>query len=53
MWRGERKLGEGHILNLQTGKEDVKSVDEGVEAGMLVESSATIEKGMVLRFEGN
>lgn len=53
VWRGERKIGSGRILNLQTGKEDVKSVDEGIEAGMLVESSTSIDKGVALRFAGN
>ncbi len=53
LWRVEKKLGEGRILNLQTGKEDVQSIDEGVEAGMLVEASVPPEKGMTLRFRGN
>ncbi len=52
MWRGEKKLGEGRILNLQAGREDVKSVHEGQEAGMLVEVTVPAEKGMTFRFQG-
>lgn len=52
LWKGEKKIGSGRILNLQTGKEDVGSVDKDVEAGMLVECSPSPEKGMTLRFRG-
>jgi hypothetical protein len=50
IWKGGKKIGDGKILNLQSGKEDVKTVDEGQEAGMLVSSDVEIASGMELRF---
>jgi translation initiation factor IF-2 len=50
VWKGEKKIGTGKILNLQSGKEDVKTVDAGNEAGMLVESGISLVAGMELRF---
>jgi len=43
--RQEQIIGEARIINLQCGKQDVKSVNEKEECGMLVESVATINIG--------
>lgn len=50
LWQDEKRIGEGRILNLQTGKEDVKTVDEGEEAGLLVETKTELAPGMRLVF---
>ncbi len=38
-------LGEGKIINLQSGRVDIKEVEAGMECGMLVDSLATIKEG--------
>ncbi|MFH0806226.1 MAG: translation initiation factor IF-2 [Candidatus Brennerbacteria bacterium] len=48
--RGGRKVGEGQVTNLQSKKKNVSEAGAGIEVGLLVESSATIEKGDVLNF---
>lgn len=46
----ENVIGKGRILNLQSGKEDVLEVEEGNEAGLLVESEISIKPGFQLIF---
>lgn len=48
--RSGREVGEGQMVNLQAKKKNVSEASEGVEVGLLVECSATIEKGDILRF---
>ncbi|MDD4931088.1 MAG: GTP-binding protein [Candidatus Colwellbacteria bacterium] len=38
-------LGDGKIVNLQTGKVDTKEVEAGIECGILIDSIATIKVG--------
>lgn len=49
--RGVRVMGEGQVVNLQSNKKDVPEVNEGQEAGMLVECAVAIQSGDLLRFE--
>jgi len=46
--RGEEKIGQGKIINLQKNKKDVDSVSKGEECGILFEGSTKIEEGDVL-----
>lgn len=48
--RGGREVGEGQAVNLQSKKKNVSEAGAGMEVGLLVESTAVIEKGDVLRF---
>jgi translation initiation factor IF-2 len=50
LWSGEKKLGKGKILNLQSQKKDVPEVATGEEAGMLVNSDEIIKPGYYLVF---
>jgi len=43
--RGEGKLGSGKIINLQEKKEDIGEVGEGVECGLLIDSTIKIKVG--------
>lgn len=47
---GDNIIGSGRILNLQSGKEDVSQVEEGSEAGILVDSETSIKPGYQLIF---
>jgi translation initiation factor IF-2 len=42
---GIKIIGKGKIINLQSGKEDMTSVEEGKECGLLVVSDVDIEPG--------
>lgn len=53
IWKEEKTIGEGKILNLQSGKQDKKSVEEGMEVGLLIESEIPLLVGMELRFLEN
>ncbi len=48
--RGGREVGEGQLVNLQSKKKNVSEAGTGLEVGLLVESTARIEKGDTLRF---
>lgn len=48
--RGAREVGEGQLINLQSKKKNVSEAGADVEVGLLVESTAAIEKGDMLRF---
>jgi len=48
VFRGEEKIGQGKIINLQKNKKDVDSVSKGEECGILFEGSTKIEGGDVL-----
>lgn len=48
--RGGREVGEGQLVNLQSKKKNVAEAGADTEVGLLVESTAEIEKGDVLRF---
>jgi translation initiation factor IF-2 len=50
IWKNREEIGSGRILNLQAGHADAKSVPEGQEAGLLIESETTIQPGMQLIF---
>jgi translation initiation factor IF-2 len=43
--RNDKKVGEGRILNLQSGKQDVKEAEEGKEVGLLLEAEEKIKEG--------
>lgn len=43
--RSENVIGEGKILNLQSGRKDVTEVQEGTECGMLFESDVPVRAG--------
>jgi translation initiation factor IF-2 len=45
IWRNEKILGSGKVLNLQSGRKDVLFADAGVEVGLLVESDIEIRVG--------
>jgi translation initiation factor IF-2 len=48
--RHGRAVGEGQLVNVQSKKKNVSEAGVGIEIGLLVESTAAIEKGDVLRF---
>ena len=45
IWRGEEKMGEGRIANMQMGKKEAVSVPEGNECGIIVGSAVAIAVG--------
>ena len=47
--RGEQIIGQGEIINVQSGKEDVKRAETGQECGVNVKSDVDIQAGDVLR----
>ncbi|PIR94987.1 hypothetical protein COT95_01150, partial [Candidatus Falkowbacteria bacterium CG10_big_fil_rev_8_21_14_0_10_37_6] len=47
--RGEQIIGQGEIINVQSGKEDVKRAEIGQECGVNVKSDVDIQVGDVLR----
>lgn len=49
---GEKSVGHGKIINLQSGKTDVASAEAGKEVGLLVETDTEIKAGCRLAFEG-
>lgn len=46
--RGNEKVGEGRIINLQRNKKEVGSLSKGDECGILFEGNARVEEGDVL-----
>lgn len=50
VWRGDKQVGTGKILNLQSGREDVQEAQAEEEAGLLVECGEAIKKGDRLLF---
>ncbi len=45
IWRQDAKIGTGKIINLQEQKQDVESVKEGKECGLLLDSETKLETG--------
>jgi len=43
VWRGQKRIGEGKILNLQSQRKDVAEAETDTEAGLLVESQESIK----------
>jgi translation initiation factor IF-2 len=50
VFRSDKKVGEGRIINLQSQKEDIPKAEEGQEVGLLVESEVDILEGHRLVF---
>jgi len=48
VFRDERKIGAGRIINLQRDKKDMDMLRKGDEAGILFEGNTKIEKGDIL-----
>jgi translation initiation factor IF-2 len=48
VFRDERKIGSGRIINLQRDKKDIDRLTKGDEAGILFEGNTKIEKGDIL-----
>ncbi|MGD0576909.1 MAG: translation initiation factor IF-2 [Candidatus Staskawiczbacteria bacterium] len=48
IFRDEKKVGSGRIINLQKDKKDIDLLKKGAEAGILFEGNVTIEKGDIL-----
>jgi translation initiation factor IF-2 len=51
VFQDEIPIGEGKILNLQSGKKNVATAEEGAETGLLVEVSTEIKPGNRLIFK--
>ena len=49
IFRDDKKVGAGRIVNLQKDKKDVDKLRKGDEAGILFEGNVTIEKGDILQ----
>ena len=47
---GDAVIGNGKIVNLQSGKKDVQLAEEGIEVGLLAETSTEIKTGHRLVF---
>ena len=50
IFRDDNKIGEGRIINLQSGKEDIARAEENQEVGLLVKSDVNILEGHHLVF---
>ena len=48
VFRDDKKVGSGRIINLQKDKKDVDSLRKGDEAGILFEGNVKIEKGDII-----
>ena len=48
VFRDDKKVGSGRIINLQKDKKDVDLLKKGAEAGILFEGNVTIEKGDII-----
>ncbi|MCX6719678.1 MAG: GTP-binding protein, partial [Candidatus Staskawiczbacteria bacterium] len=48
IFRDDKKVGSGRIINLQKDKKDVDKLRKGDEAGILFEGNVTIEKGDIV-----
>ncbi len=49
IFRAHTKAGEGRIVNLRSGKQEVKTMPQNKECGAIVQSSAMIEVGDILK----
>jgi len=49
VFRDDKKIGSGRIINLQRDKKDVDELRKGDEAGILFEGNTKIEKGDILQ----
>ncbi|MCX6722417.1 MAG: translation initiation factor IF-2 [Candidatus Staskawiczbacteria bacterium] len=49
VFRSERKVGSGRIINLQRDKKDIDLLRKGDEAGILFEGNVKIEKGDIIQ----
>jgi len=49
VFRDEKKIGSGRIINLQRDKKDIDLLRKGDEAGILFEGNVKIEKGDILQ----
>ena len=48
IFRDDKKIGAGRIINLQRDKKDIDKLTKGDEAGILFEGNVKIEKGDIL-----
>lgn len=48
VFRDDKKIGSGRIINLQKDKKDIDKLTKGAEAGILFEGNVKIEKGDVI-----
>jgi translation initiation factor IF-2 len=48
VFRSDKKIGAGRIINLQRDKKDIDKLSKGDEAGILFEGNTKIEKGDIL-----
>ena len=49
IFRDEKKIGAGRIINLQRDKKDIDLLKKGAEAGILFDGNVKIEKGDILQ----
>jgi len=49
VFRDDKKIGSGRIINLQRDKKDIDKLSKGDEAGILFEGNTKIEKGDILQ----
>ncbi len=49
VFRDDKKIGAGRIINLQRNKKDIDKLSKGDEAGILFEGNVKIEKGDILQ----
>ena len=49
VFRDDKKIGSGRIINLQRDKKDIDKLKKGDEAGILFEGNTKIEKGDILQ----
>ena len=49
IFRDDKKIGTGRIINLQRDKKDIDKLSKGQEAGILFEGNVKIEKGDILQ----
>jgi len=49
VFRDDKKIGAGRIINLQRDKKDIDKLSKGDEAGILFEGNTKIEKGDILQ----
>lgn len=49
VWRGDQPVGEGRLVQLQSGKTDVKEVKQGQECGLKITCKTPIEEGDLIR----
>ncbi len=50
IFRQDKKIGQAKLIQLQRDKKEVDEISKGQECGILIQSSATIEKGDLLNF---